>query len=280
MNGIKQHRVENRRKGNAAVSLLSLMGFVILSFCLVLTHDLVLQAAVFNVKEVIVEGNTNLDAREIIGASGIKAGENTFIVSLEKAKEGVLNHPYVEMAEVERKLPDRIVIRIKEHIPLAFLYIEGADTYVIDKKGMIFKVKEDSDKMNLPVVTGITEAEIPLNEASFETHYKDMVSAMLRLLDKKSIVRYEWIEDIHVDRDTGISFSMCEADECENGAHKEIRIGKGDVESKLDRLDRIVTYLKEKGIYEHVTRVDIRDVNRVVVGTGLEEELPGKNKEA
>lgn len=127
-----------------AASILALI--VILCICLF--------TPVFGVTEIMVEGNSVLTVEDVVGASGIKTGQNIFRINTGKTVEKLKELPYVEDAQIMRKFPAKIKIVLaesKEDIiidtPLEFV-ITTIDGKVLFKTG-------DVTELPIPIVKGI-----------------------------------------------------------------------------------------------------------------------------
>lgn len=117
----------------------------------------------FNVSEIAVSGNTNLDAQELKLASGIILGRNIFRVSTKKAERNMEKMPYVKAVSVSRRLPDTIKINVTERRPA--LYIEVLDgVLVLDAGGTLISNISGADKPNGPFITGLEVSEFKIGE--------------------------------------------------------------------------------------------------------------------
>ena len=131
-----------------AASLLGLI--IVLCICLF--------TPIFGVTEVLVEGNNTLTTEEVIGASGIKNGQNIFRINTKKTAEKLEELPYVEDAQIVRKFPAKVKIVLlesKEDIiidtPLEFV-VTTIDGKVLFKTG-------DVTELPIPIVKGIEVAD-------------------------------------------------------------------------------------------------------------------------
>ncbi len=113
----------------------------------------------FFISSIKVQGASRLTKKDIVDFSGIKQGDNIFSVDL-KAVSGRLNsHPWIKFAEVERRLPDTILIRVDERQPVALARVNGT-LFLVDKDGTCFKPLEESDAFSAPVITGIGDENV------------------------------------------------------------------------------------------------------------------------
>lgn len=69
---------------------------------------------------------------------GVSVGMNLFDVDLQALRENLLGLPIVQSVRVERRLPDTLVVRVSERIPMARIWIEGSPVDLgVDREGMV-----------------------------------------------------------------------------------------------------------------------------------------------
>lgn len=74
------------------------------------------------VSEVEVEGNGYYTAEEIIEASGIERGDNLFFINRSATTSRIYSRlPYIELVDVRRSLPNRVVIAVTESQAVAYV---------------------------------------------------------------------------------------------------------------------------------------------------------------
>ncbi|MBW2548443.1 MAG: FtsQ-type POTRA domain-containing protein, partial [Deltaproteobacteria bacterium] len=110
-------------------------------------------ATAFAIREVVVEGNQQLEDIDVRRAAGLQIGSNIFEISSEDARYHLLQHPWIEEAHVVRKLPGRIRIEITERQPVALVALD--QLYLVSHEGAVFKRLGVDDPVDLPVITGI-----------------------------------------------------------------------------------------------------------------------------
>jgi cell division protein FtsQ len=113
----------------------------------------------FGIKSVTVTGNTRLTQGDLVALGGIEMGNNLFSFDTRAAEEGIIKNPWVESAKVTRELPNALKVEIVERKAVA-LAVLGERLYLVTKEGEPFKEVKPEDPTDLPVVTGITAAEL------------------------------------------------------------------------------------------------------------------------
>ena len=107
----------------------------------------------FNVDNVVVTGNREISDEEIIKLSGIKTGGNLFDVHPLIAQHKIKKNLYIEDVDVDRKLPDKIEIRITERSGKA-QFAMGKKFVITDNDGMVLEISKEQRKVTL--VEGVT----------------------------------------------------------------------------------------------------------------------------
>ena len=123
--------------------------------CLVIAIGFVsLFTPLFNISEIIVEGNAVVSSDTLIQASGIMVGDGFFEIDINEAKDGMSKIAYVDSVEIKRVFPNKICISVTENEECAYINFVG--NYVgIDSKGKILEIKQEMSEVEKPVVEGV-----------------------------------------------------------------------------------------------------------------------------
>ncbi len=114
----------------------------------------------FQVNSYVVEGNLALTDEKVVALSGIEQGDNIFYANIGSAKRSLRQNPFVEDADVRRKLPDQIVITLKERRSVG--YIVTSDGYVqVGEDGRLLAIQQSLSNYSLPVISGVELSELP-----------------------------------------------------------------------------------------------------------------------
>jgi len=73
---------------------------------------------------------------QVAAAAGLKVGVNLFQVSTTDAAKRVTRLPWVARAEVERILPSKVRVTVKERLP-SFVLVVGGRSYLSDLDGVV-----------------------------------------------------------------------------------------------------------------------------------------------
>ena len=118
--------------------------WIILIVAVVLAAGFLVCGTVFRVRSITVEGNRTISAEEVIRLSGITEGMNTLALDQEAVERGVESNRYLSFVCVDVKLPDKLVIQVRERTPAAVIKYCGI-LYTADNRGMILEESLDTD---------------------------------------------------------------------------------------------------------------------------------------
>lgn len=99
---------------------------------------LVVYSAVFRVRSIYVEGARNIPVQEVIRLSGITEGMNTFAIDDNAVERGIESNRYLSFVCVDKQLPDKVVLQVKERTQAAAVKYCGI-LYILDNRGMILE---------------------------------------------------------------------------------------------------------------------------------------------
>lgn len=113
-------------------------------FFLVIVAVIFVMSVFFRVSDIQVEGNTHYTDEEIIRAIDIEEGDNLFFFDRFAALSRVFAKlPYVEEVSVERKLPNKVTITVKESQALAYIVLGDEDWTIDHSCKVLGKATED-----------------------------------------------------------------------------------------------------------------------------------------
>ena len=139
---IKKSRIDiekaRARRKLTAISVLSVVVLAVLALCFLL------MAPMFNIKNIVCEGNDKISYDAIVDASQIKTGGNIFLTNLSSPKKNVESLEYVEDCQVSRVFPDTVKFTITERQPAAYFSI-GDFLTVTDTNGRVVDTVTNND---------------------------------------------------------------------------------------------------------------------------------------
>lgn len=117
---------------------------------------------IFEIKTINVVGEVGLYSQElVVEKTGIKSGDNLFLVNLKQAQSGLEESlPYIGQAEIERKLPNTLLINVSVTQDKAFLLGQDGKYYAINEKGKILSAMSAPNETLPLVLSGGFSAEL------------------------------------------------------------------------------------------------------------------------
>ncbi len=211
-------------KITAGLFAITLAGFILFG-----VYRAVNSVTFFSLKNIEVSATKRITRDDVLLLTGIEPGKDLLHLNLKLMGEHLLQNPWVESVQINRYFPDGISIAITEREPLAI--VNMGYIYYLDKKGNVFKVLNQGDKLDFPVITGFSEEELGRDpkgtrEALLAT------CELLKILKEKGNFILADVSEIHYDK--GYGFTMFTS----SGA-LPVKIGAGDFSAKVERFARI-----------------------------------------
>ncbi|MFZ4854849.1 MAG: cell division protein FtsQ/DivIB [Desulfuromonadaceae bacterium] len=203
--------------------------FTLTSGILYGTYRTISKVTLFSLKSIEVSSAKHLTREEILGLAGIEPGKDLLRMNLKSMGEHILQNPWVETVRINRYFPDTVSIVIAEREPVAI--VNMGFIYYLDKKGNVFKVLTQGDKLDFPVITGFNEEELG-NDPKGTKEALVMTCDLLKILQEKGAFILADVSEIHYDK--GYGFTLFTA----SGA-LPVKVGSGDFPAKIERFARI-----------------------------------------
>ena len=138
---------------------------------LILAGLIFMNSGIFAVKEVTVLGNQEIPTEDILLTARLNHYKNIFQVDVHKIQQEILQNPKISSVEVSRVFPQKILITIKERQPLCLLlYLDNL--LIIGEDSVVMAIKDESDPISLPIITGVKNQRIKVGEKVQTTQFK------------------------------------------------------------------------------------------------------------
>ncbi len=145
-----------RRRKKGIVFLLMLLSIALFSLIMAGT-------GCFDIKEIVVEGNTFVDRDRIIDISGLNVGTNIFTVRTGELEKDLEAYPYILQAQMERDLPGKVIIHVKERDLAGYIPFMGS-YLLLDTEGRVVSATNDMPVKVIPVFEGIVVNDFKVEE--------------------------------------------------------------------------------------------------------------------
>jgi len=121
-----------------------------------------LRLSYFEVTQVVVEGNLQLTAQEIISSLRLSPHESLLEVNLVELRQRLLEHPWIREATVQRRLPFTLIVRVTERVPEIILMSGRA--YLMSADGVILDEVEEGEAVFLPILKAPSQRQYRIGE--------------------------------------------------------------------------------------------------------------------
>lgn len=154
---------DNPRLTNAAASVLCALALGLLTYA---GGRALIDSPAFLLRRIVVEGGLeHVERRDIVDALQGRLTGTFFTVDLEALRSLFEGIPWVRRAELRRRWPDCIEVRIEEQVALA-RWGQGKKTQLVNAQGELFRGQSDA---SLPFLAGPagTEGEVARRYLAF-----------------------------------------------------------------------------------------------------------------
>src|SRR6185369_11761389 len=212
-------------------------------------YQAIRNVSLFSLKSIEVSSARHLTRDEILGMAGVEPGKDLLRMNLKRMGEHILQNPWVETVRINRYFPDAVSIVITEREPVAI--VNMGFIYYLDKKGNIFKVLNQGDKLDFPVVTGFSEEDLGSDPKGTKAALED-TCLLLKILREKGAFILADVSEIHYDK--GYGFTLFTA-----AGALPVKVGSGDFSAKVERFARIYQDLMVQLPSIHYIDLDFND---------------------
>lgn len=209
-------------------------------------HKMITTTPLLAIKKIDVSGAARVSNEEITELTGIHAGDNIVAMDAGEAASRVAKNPWVAKAQVVRVGFNTIRVIVVEKEPVALIKLD--ELYMMDASGAVFKKLTADDMVDLPVITGISEAD--------KDRLTQPAMALVSVLKARKGFNIDKVSEIKYDRTFG--FSVYTLDE-----GVRLDVGVEGYEEKLLAFERVLS--ERGGSLSGVEAMDLTGRRGVIV---------------
>ena len=139
--------------------------------CLLTLILLFINSDFFSIKKLEVKGERYVSATEIIMRSGLRPRQNIFLIDTGRATANLLNDPRIAAVTIARRLPDHVVLVIRERVPRCWMVYRNG-FLIISDGGVPIDDAGAEPPAGLPLISGVQAGPVqfgrPLRDAKLE----------------------------------------------------------------------------------------------------------------
>ncbi|HWI39988.1 MAG TPA: FtsQ-type POTRA domain-containing protein [Verrucomicrobiae bacterium] len=217
-------------------------------------YRLVSSTVFFRLENIEVTRNRRLSREDIILIAGVKAGDDLLGLDLRRIGEQLCKNPWIGSVQVRRRFPHALTLQVTEREPVAVVNL--GLLYYLDSHGEVFKPLNQGDRLDYPVVTGVSEEDLAKDAAGSAEALKGAAKMVTLLAEAREGLTLANVSEIHYDKGFGYTlFTM-------HGG-TPVRLGNDGFPEKLSRFARIYSQLEPQ--MRGLEYIDLNYLDKIVV---------------
>lgn len=188
----------------------------------------------FTLRTVQVQGLQRATEHELLRLASVGPGANLWSLDTAAVAQAMGAHPWVRAVEVTRSLPDTLVLRVEEREPVALAAL--GDLYVVDAQGVPFKRVSGSDRLDLPLLTGVPRDSAAQDPAGTAARFREALAVADAYRHTFARPR---LSEVHLDEG---GFQLLTADGV------RVVLQRNGTDEQLQRLQRVREELQQRGV--------------------------------
>ncbi len=220
-----------------------LAALAVMSLAFLSLYGYLLASPYIRLEQVEVLGVDDELKGELLDMARLNYEQSLLAVDLDELKRRLEKHPWVRSVDLEKSFPHSLVIRVEKQEPCA-LALSGKLFYM-NRWGKLFKELGPDDKIDFPVVTGLSA-----KEGERKKQLEDAVQVLRNFDSQEPPWTLSNLSEVHVREDGSVSlyFSFIPG---------VVRLTVTDLSTKFDELKRLVEHLKSTGRIHMVRTINL-----------------------
>lgn len=196
----------------------------------------------YQLSQIEFQTDGSLQRDQVLKAADLREGVNIFSVNLAQVRDRLQQLPQVDEAQVIRKLPGEIDIRVVERKPVAWITSDkqisdpfaSEVAFLVDARGVLMKEKKLlPEYLGLPLITGCTSE--PLEPGKTVESFEAKAALDLLRMSTASFMQTRFqIREIDVSK----GYCLLVSDK----NHTRVTFGFDNLEAQLQRLEQFLVY--------------------------------------
>lgn len=191
----------------------------------------------FAIRELDLRSDGVLRAAHIREYARVDEGDNLFAVDIRELRRQLENIPLIQSAEIRRQLPDTLVIRVSERVPLARLGIEDGQYHLaVDREGHVLGPSARSPR--LPAITGYRATGLRPGSIVHDPLFADALK-VVDLCDRTRLGQRIKIRSINVSDPEFLDLRLVDGE--------QVLLNRNDIEMRLQMLEDALQTARNRG---------------------------------
>ncbi|MCC3867367.1 cell division protein FtsQ/DivIB [Terrisporobacter mayombei] len=173
--------MKKRRKINTN----KLMGILFFSLLLTLGTCFFLKSDFFFLKDVVINNNKYLSKEDVNNLLNLEKNKNIFFYDLQNLENRVKESAYVKDCEIKRKIPNKLIVNVKEKNIIGPLYNGKSYCYIDDQGKFVDELKEiANDELVISIAYTLNNKTLKFNNEND----KNKLITLYKKLDEENIL--------------------------------------------------------------------------------------------
>ena len=209
----------------------------------------------FQISNFEIKGNSFLEKSKVMQlAKQSVLGQNIFQANIQLVPDRLRDNPWIETAEVSRKMPDSLQVKIKERIPFAKIEMTDGKTFLIDRKAFLIKEIESHEYQILPAMQLNDNTYYEIGNSLQSEEIKNCIKFIEKILSVKN-------------SDQVINFTSLTMEEGGRYTLKtpstSVRLSEESLKENLDKLRKASKIIHQEGL--KIKSIDLTFDDQVVL---------------
>lgn len=206
----------------------------------------------YSLRHLVTHLHDVMTEEELIALTGLKPGENLFLMDIDRAKKKLDGLPEIRSVSIERRLPDTIEIGVERRLPVFLISTPeegGADSaasetfvpgksFLCDREGVIMQPNRLADEfLHLPVLRGLGASRLVPGKKLEEDRFTSAVA----LNEALSEIPEESFRIRSVDVSKPYAIVVTDV------SNARFTFGNKDLPGQLERLRKLLAHCQETG---------------------------------
>ena len=156
----------------------------------------ILYSALFQVRRIVVLGNTTIPGQDIVRLSGLKIGQNSLTIDDENVMRRIESNRYLRCTLVDVQW-DSVTIHIKERVPAVYLHYNGL-LIVMDNRGFVLEesLEHETAYQGLVHVIGMNVRRSALGQTIAVTNKAQLETLTQVLVELKAMKGIDLLREL------------------------------------------------------------------------------------
>ena len=216
----------------------------------------------FLITETRIKGCRMTTKRQILDLAGIDIHSNLLALDVKEVKKQLEAQEWVERVVIRRDFPNRLLILVRERIPVALVNLTGG-LYYLDHKAVCFAPALPPEDMDFPVVSadGLDIADC---NGINNDHKTETLREALRFISLagrgNAVLPRQNISEVHLGENGNLILFLMDYP-------IPIYLGKGEMRTKYDKLVKVLSWLYRKNKFDAITAIKVDYMENKVLAT-------------